>query len=118
MLMNLIMAVVSAPFADPNVSNTIQFSAGTVTVFKKNSTGSWNAAQSLSVEGTLAGDNLGAAMDLNSDGTRLIVSAHGDDGAGSGAGALHVFARTADGDFLLEKTVFHSDGMPCAVQRT
>jgi hypothetical protein len=101
--------VASAPFADPNISNTIQNSAGTVFTFLKNSTGQWNMDQTLTAESSKAFDNLGASMDLNSDGTQLLVSAHGDDAAGSGAGALHIFAKGAGGKFALQKTVFHKD---------
>ena len=112
MLINMVLTAISAPFADPNISNTIQSGAGKVHIFKKNSTGSWNHAQVLTAEGSRAFDSLGQSIDLNTAGTQLIASAHGADAAGSGAGALHSFSSTAGGDFMLEKTIFHSDGRP------
>ena len=109
-----LLAAISAPYGDANSSTGANVvSAGHIHIFKRNSTGSWNADQLLTAEGSKAYDYLGFAMDFNAAGTQLVASAHGHDGSStggaSGAGALHMFSRTAEGEFTLQKTVFHSD---------
>jgi hypothetical protein len=102
-------AAISAPFADPNISNSIQSSAGKIHIFLKNATGAWNVNQTLTAENSKAFDYLGQSIDMNTDGTQLVASAHGADGAGSGAGALHIFAKGAEGQFSLLRTTYHKD---------
>jgi hypothetical protein len=105
------MIIVSTPYQDGNSTTTTPiYSTGAIYVFKKNSTGDWVVDQKLTAEGSQAYDYLGFSMDINSDGTQLIASAHGHDGAASGAGALHKFSKDAKGKFALEKTIFHKDG--------
>jgi Na+-transporting NADH:ubiquinone oxidoreductase subunit NqrA len=50
-------AAISAPFADPNISNSIQSSAGKIHIFLKNATGAWNVNQTLTAENSKAFEN-------------------------------------------------------------
>ena len=44
------------------------------------------------IDGEAAGDNAGSAVSLSADGARVAVGAPGNDGAGSSAGHVRVFA--------------------------
>jgi hypothetical protein len=110
-----LLVAISAPYGDSNTSTAAKvISAGIIYTYLKNSSGAWNVDQALTAEGSNAYDYMGFAMDLNSDGTQIVAGAHGHDGAVSGAGAVHMFAKDAKGKFALQKTIFHADGT-CAM---
>ena len=64
--------------------------AGAVHVFRFDGT-SWMEAAELTAGQGVAGDSLGAAVDV--EGSTAVAGAPGDDGGGSGAGAVYLFQQ-------------------------
>lgn len=64
--------------------------AGAVHVFRFDGT-SWTEAAELTAEQGVAGDSLGAAVDVEA--STAVAGAPGDDGGGSGAGAVYLFQQ-------------------------
>eukprot|EP00730_Choanoeca_flexa_P005162 TRINITY_DN11892_c0_g4_i1.p1 TRINITY_DN11892_c0_g4~~TRINITY_DN11892_c0_g4_i1.p1 ORF type:complete len:488 (+),score=117.08 TRINITY_DN11892_c0_g4_i1:87-1550(+) len=106
------MIICSAPFHDPNTTidgSTTASSAGSIYVYMRNSTGSWNFHQRINNNKHKANDRLGMSMDIDSWGNSIVASATGVDNADFDVGALHLFTKDANGMFSLTRTLFHSD---------
>ena len=66
---------------------------GAAYVFTRSGT-TWSEEQKLTASDTSDGDFFGSALDINSDGSTLIVGTVGEDGSGSDRGAVYVFTRS------------------------
>lgn len=97
---------------DSNDADTSAYKAGAVFVYKRTD-GSWVRDAYIKASNAEAHDRFGYAVDLNADGTLLVVGAYGEDGSATGlngvpdnaagpvnsdggsAGAAYVFTRKA-----------------------
>jgi hypothetical protein len=102
---------VSSIYHDPVINGSIQTNAGTVWIYTRSAIGDWKLLQQLNSYLSKPNENVGASMDMTSDGTQLIVSGNASDAVAINAGRLYLFTRTSDtGLFGLKRSVTHWDG--------
>jgi len=81
---------------------------GAVYVFERDADGSWFLANKLVALDRDSYDSFGASVSL--DGDRLVIGATGDDDSGVSSGAVYVFERGADGNWLQADKLLAFDG--------
>jgi hypothetical protein len=101
--------VVGAPYHDLNASDAAATNAGAAYVFTYNSSGdSWSEEQKIQASDIAAGDLFGYCVDINSDGTKIVVGSEESDTGGSAAGAAYVYTYSS-GSWGTEQKIQASD---------
>ena len=101
--------VVGAPYHDLNASDAAAADAGAAYVFTYNSGGdSWSEEQKFQASDIAAGDLFGYCVDINSDGTKIVVGSEESDTGGSAAGAAYVYTYSS-GSWGSEQKIQASD---------
>jgi len=101
--------VVGAPYHDLNASDAAATDAGAAYVFTYNSSGdSWSEEQKIQASDIAAGDLFGYCVDINSDGTKIVVGAVKEATGGSAAGAAYVYTYNS-GSWGSEQKIQASD---------
>ena len=101
--------VVGTPYHDLNASDGAAANAGAAYVFAYNSSGdSWSEEQKIQASDIVAGDLFGQCVDINSDGTKIVVGSEESDEGGSAAGAAYVYTYSS-GTWGTEQKIQASD---------
>ncbi len=99
--------VVGAPYHDLNASDGAATNAGAAYVFAY-SGGSWSEQAKIQASDIAAGDLFGYCVDINSDGTKIVVGSEESDTGGSAAGAAYVYTYSG-GSWGTEQKIQASD---------
>ena len=99
--------VAGAPFHDLNASDAATTDAGAAYVFAY-SGGTWSEEAKIQASDIAAGDFFGYNVDINSDGTKIVVGSSNSDTGGSLAGAAYVYTYSS-GSWGSEQKIQASD---------
>ena len=99
--------VAGAPYHDLNASDAATTDAGAAYVFAY-SGGTWSEEAKIQASDIAASDYFGYNVDINSDGTKIVVGAKGQDTGGSLAGAVYVYTYSG-GSWGSEQKIQASD---------
>ena len=100
-------AVIGASSRD-RFDGRIATNSGMGLVYQRQSDGTWQFDGGLRPSDLGISDGIGTAVDI--DGTRIIISATGDDEVASGAGAAYIFDRQVDGTWVEQVKLTAEDG--------
>ena len=99
--------VVGAPYHDLNASNQATTNAGAAYVFAYDGS-SWSQEAKIQASDIATLDLFGACVDINSDGTKIVVGSEEQDTGGSAAGAAYVYTYSS-GSWGTEQKIQASD---------
>ena len=99
--------VAGAPFHDLNASDAATTDAGAAYVFAYDGS-TWSEEAKIQASDIAASDYFGYNVDINSDGTKIVVGANGQDTGGSLAGAAYVYTYSG-GSWGSEQKIQASD---------
>ena len=100
-------SVIGAPSRDQFDGFTAT-NSGMALVYQRQADGTWQFDDGLRPSDLGVNDGIGASVDI--DGTRIIISATGDDEVASGAGAAYIFDRQLDGTWAEQAKLTADDG--------
>ena len=99
--------VAGAPFHDLNASDGAAANAGAAYVFAYDGS-SWSEEAKIQASDIAAGDQFGFTVDINSDGTKIVVGSEHEATGGTAAGAVYVYTYSG-GSWGSEQKIQASD---------
>ena len=99
--------VVGAPYHDLNASDGAANNAGAAYVFALSGS-SWSEQAKIQASDIAAGDLFGYCVDINSDGTKIVIGAKNEDTGATDAGAAYVYTYSS-GTWGSEQKIQASD---------
>ena len=99
--------VVGAPYHDLNASDGAAANAGAAYVFALSGS-SWSEQAKIQASDIAAGDLFGYCVDINSDGTKIVIGAKNEATGGSAAGSAYVYTYSS-GTWGSEQKIQASD---------